>query len=174
MTNEPKRPKRTYPVDSFGPELLSALREGGRRTIRIPLPHWRQGVHMQMRLQQLRQALRRESHPLMSVTNRARTKLLFGEKAGLEPIDTITNSRGVVRPANPMSPCVLIVEPSDSEFADALASAGIVADDIADDVLIPSPPVDAAPSDDSETHEDFLSRITREAAEANSKKQGGV
>jgi len=124
------RPKASrYPVSSFGPELLAILLKGARERVEIPCPDQRYMKYLQMRLQMLRGAMARESHPQYGLVTRARTTRQWDHT-----VDKDTD-------------CVLIVQPNDAQFSDALRAAGITVSDATQDLLAPDLLPDVEPVD---------------------------
>lgn len=126
---------RTYPIESFGPQVMSALRDGSQREVIIPFPSYRLAFRFQSRIQLLRKQMRDQNHPLWPVVAKAQTSLRWGEKAGFEKVEEIINSRGTPRPKNSLVPAKLYVFPRDSEFSDALDKAGVKIEELPDDPL---------------------------------------
>ena len=62
-------------VASFDPKLIEALRVGSRQTLRIPLATYGQAHRLRFRLHSLLAALRRESSPLVIVTEKVHIKI---------------------------------------------------------------------------------------------------
>lgn len=113
--------KRSHlPVISFGPELFEALIRGSKERVEIgPMPY-RVALKLQYRINHLRAAMQTETHEHATLVLRARTSITWSS-------DTpISVSRNRVRvPIDRNAPCVVIVEPHDSEFGDLLRNAGI-------------------------------------------------
>lgn len=128
MSQTPPKP-RTYPLVSFGPEIFNALVEGSRREITISLPTYRLAIHFQQRIHMLRKALRESRHELSAVVQRARTSVVWGERAGQKAVEETSNSRGVRRPVDPETPCKVIIRPQDAQFAAAIKAAGVHVDE---------------------------------------------
>lgn len=57
------RPKRAYPVSSYGPELMAALVKANREPVTLDFPNRRIAAKFQLRINQLRAAMRGENHP---------------------------------------------------------------------------------------------------------------
>lgn len=112
--------------ESFGPELLAALIEGSRRTLELELPEYRKGVFLRQRLHQLRTAMDRTKHPMASLVQKTKLSLLYGKEAGYPDVLEERRKNGIRFPTDPSVPCKLILSPRDSEFAAALAKAGVV------------------------------------------------
>ena len=130
------RPKASrYPVTSFGPELMAILLKGAREKVSIPCPDQRFMKHLQMRLQMLRGAMAREKHPQYNLVTRARTTRKWNTALGKD-VD-----------------CVLVVQPNDAQFTDALRAAGVTVTPNDEDLLrhpeaLSSPSLDPAVEDE--------------------------
>lgn len=116
-------PKRNpLPVSSFGPEILAALIKGTQEVVKVEFKNAKIARRFQLRLQQLRGAMKREEHPLADLSQRATTSLLWGERAGVEyKSDTKGSSYACV-----------IIRPRDTEFVSAINKAGVRVTDEAD------------------------------------------
>ena len=129
------RPKASrYPVTSFGPELMAILLKGAREKVSIPCPDQRFMKHLQMRLQMLRGAMAREKHPQYNLVTRARTTRQWS-------------------PLGKDLECVLVVQPNDAQFTDALRAAGVSVTSNDEDLLrhpepLPSPSLDPVVDDE--------------------------
>jgi hypothetical protein len=130
-----------FPVISFGPELLTLLLQGGRKSVTLRFGDdeaaRKKMESLQLRIHSLRGAMRREGHPDYALATRAHTSRQWDTT----PEGKKTNFR-------------LEIRPKDSEFRQVIADAGIDVEDTgAAEILvsepIPSPsPVEehAAPS----------------------------
>lgn len=107
------------PVESFGPELLSALLSGAKEKIEVPLP-WKAAVRFRQRIQQLRHSMRATSHSQYPLASQARVSISWDDK-----VVTKKSSRGVKWPGDPLTPCIVTIAPADSEFTDVLKAAGV-------------------------------------------------
>jgi len=126
------RPKMSrYPVSSFGPELMAVLLKGARERVELPCEDQRHMKYLQMRLQMLRGAMARESHPDYTLVTRARTSRTWNREAGQD--------------VN----CVLVVQPNDIQFADTFRAAGIAVDDINVDDVVDGPDILPEPIGDT-------------------------
>jgi hypothetical protein len=95
-------PKTKYPIESFGPQLMSALKRGGRE-----------------RITTLRQRMRQLEHPDYMIATRAKVSLFWGSKAveqgaPAEWRDDDEGTRGAL----------IVIQPRDSEFESILSKAG--------------------------------------------------
>jgi hypothetical protein len=118
-------PKTKFPIESFGPELMQALLEGGRRRLVIKFEEgnrigWRRAHKFRQRIHMLRQRMRQEGHPDYMLATRARASLFWGPRAVEEgaPAHWKEDHNGHLG-------AWLVIKPQDSEFADALAKSGI-------------------------------------------------
>lgn len=117
--------KRSYPIESFGPEIMQALLKGAREEIFIELPSYRSGVYFLSRIHHLRKRMQEESHEAYGVVSKARCTLLWGERAGYEKVEEVTNSQNSPRPKSKDVPVKIRIAPHDAEFAAALKKAGV-------------------------------------------------
>jgi len=86
------------PVSSYAPEFLEIFRRGAQEEVRITLTDAKMAHRLRFRLNNLRRDLRKEQHPLATVSN------------------------GVtLRVDGP----ILLIEPSDDDFLAAIQEAGI-------------------------------------------------
>ena len=149
--NEPKtrRPRPPRPVESFGPELMSALMRGaleGGLTLSLP---WRDAVRFRLRVHQLREAMRMAKHDKYPLVARVRVSINVPPNVELVP----QGSNYIPRDRSTL--CEVVLRPNDSEFSSALHQAGI---DVNRELSSPSPstsPV-AEPSPSLDTIEDIL------------------
>jgi hypothetical protein len=107
-----------YPLASFGPELMEVLLKGARERVEIPFPDHRTMAFFQMRIQMLRGAMARESHPQYSLAARARTARTW---------DFASKDKN--------KNCVLVIQPNDFQFRDILAGIGITPSSHTQDLL---------------------------------------
>lgn len=120
-----------YPLASFGPELMEILLKGARERVEIPCPDHRTMAFLQMRIQMMRGAMARESHPQYALAARARTSRTW---------DFEGNNRD--------KKCVLVIQPNDFQFRDILAGVGIIPQKHTEDLLTdaPAPPTPVDPT----------------------------
>lgn len=111
--NLPK--KRRYPVSSFGPELMAALKKGAVETVTLKFPNLKTATFFHHRLHTLRAAMRDEGHPDAQLVSRARAVKLWGTKLGKEYEDDHQGNRA----------CHVVIQPNDAQFNEALKEAGI-------------------------------------------------
>lgn len=107
------------PVESFGPEIFQALIEGAKRKITLELPY-RKAVYFRLRANQLRNQMRLLSHPQYSVVSQTRITIAWPPSTPVRQ-----TSKRVSIPLDVETPCTLTIAPSDSEFTEALARAGV-------------------------------------------------
>lgn len=151
----PAKP-RTYPVASFGPEMMQALLRGARERYEVgPLPYSK-AVNFRQRMNRLRIAMRNESHPHYATVARVSCAIVWGPKAGLPPIEEATSSRNVKYPRNSDDPAKLIIQPHDKEFNDVLVASGISAETMQNDPLDEFPNSTENPSG---TSDDYLDQV---------------
>jgi len=150
-------PKTKYPIEAFGPELMTALVEGGRRRIVIPFSEGggegKKKAHtFQRRIHTLRQRMRQENHQDYMIAARAKVSLFWGDKAVSEGgpeawKDDPDGKRGAL----------IVIRPHDSEFAEVLASVGITAGG----VMPPKSEAEPKPEPDREDFEELLDELQR-------------
>lgn len=115
---QPPPEKAPRPVESFGPELFAALLKGATEEVKVPMT-WRQAVRFRQRVHQMREAMRRTSHPKYEICTKVRI--------GIEvPFDcpTVKSGRHKV-PVDKGIKVTLVLSPNDSEFGPLLAAAGV-------------------------------------------------
>jgi hypothetical protein len=123
-------PRTKFPIESFGPELMTALLKGGRERLAIPFAGpdgaGKRKAHMfQRRIHTLRQRMRQENHPDYMLATRARVSLFWGERAVDEggPPEWREDPDGHLG-------ALIVIRPHDSEFSDILSQAGIKAGEV--------------------------------------------
>lgn len=114
-------PKTKFPIESFGPELMQALLEGGRNRLVIPFPGAdgagkRKAHTFQQRIHMLRQRMREERHPQYPLAARVRVSLLWGAKAAEAgaPAEWRADPKGKLG-------AYIVIQPRDSEFNEVAA-----------------------------------------------------
>lgn len=119
MKNNSQPPEKApRPVESFGPELLAALLKGATEEVHVPMT-WRQAIRFRQRVHQMREAMRRTSHPKYELCTKVRISIDF-------PPDTPTTKSGRhLVPVDRGIPVKLVLSPNDSEFGPLLLAAGI-------------------------------------------------
>lgn len=121
-----RRSRTPSPVSSFGPELLETLLRGAVERVEIPCDSMEQMMFLQLRLQTLRGAMKRESHPQYALVSRARTSRKWDHEAfPMEGRKAPMHATG----------CVLVIQPNDAQFRDILSRAGIKPTENAQDIL---------------------------------------
>lgn len=123
-------PKTKYPIEAFGPELMTALVAGGQREVIIPFDNLsniegsgkRRGHKFQQRIHMLRQRMRELEHPDYKFAARARVSLFWGDRAAAELGDKFASFAGDDRG---LRGAVVVIRPHDSEFSDILTKAGV-------------------------------------------------
>lgn len=121
--------KRTPSIESFGPELMAALLKGARERYTITLPY-RSAIKFRQRIYLLRQAMREANHEMYSAVSRTRITITWPEAT-----PTQRNKWGFAWPLDRATLCIVTVEPQDSEFASALAQAGVETKELESDPL---------------------------------------
>lgn len=113
-----KREKAPRPVESFGPELLAALLKGATTGVTVPMT-WRQAIRFRQRVHQMRESMRKTSHPKYELCTRVRI--------GIElPTGCVTVKSGRhLVPTDKGVEVKLVLSPNDSEFGPLLAAVGI-------------------------------------------------
>lgn len=118
------KPKTKYPIESFGPELMAALKQGGLTRVVIPFvgDKGKTMAHsFQRRIHTLRQRMREEEHIDYMITTRAMCSIFWGERAvGQHPCaetwkEDYNGNKGAI----------IVIKPRDSEFSDILNEAGV-------------------------------------------------
>lgn len=155
--------KRVHLVASFGPEVMQALLRGAREEFTVgPLPY-RQAIQFMQRLNKLRQAMMNENHVQYPIVARTKITVVWGEKAGLPPVEEKLSSRNVPSPRDINVLAKLIIRPHDSEFNKVLIDSGIDAASLKED------PIDGLVPRDDPSGVDFLGQVL---AESNKKPPG--
>lgn len=123
---------RVHTVDSFGPELLVALLRGSKSRFEIPLPSYRMAVRFQLRMNQLRKAMRETNHPMSTMVSRASISIQW-------PMNTtmIRRTNGVRTPTDKNIPATIVIQPHDLEFNASLLAAGVAPAELHEDPLDP-------------------------------------
>lgn len=111
MTLTPKKPsrKRRYPVSSFGPELMAALKKGAVEKVELKFPSMKAAIFFQHRIHTLRSMMREENHPDAELVSRARTARHW---------DAANDPKGE-------KGCSLIIQPNDIQFRSIVEAAGV-------------------------------------------------
>lgn len=130
-------------VESFGPEIMAALVQGATKRIVLQVPY-RKAVHFRQRANALRAAMRNTNHTMYSAISQTTITITW-------PPSTVEekSSRGVRRPKDPNTPCTLTIAPADSEFTDALTSAGVT-------IVPPKPSPDTGPGIGDDILSDYV------------------
>lgn len=125
------------PIDSFGPELFNALREGSHRRVAMDLPY-RDAVKLRTRIHRLRAKMGEQGHTLYGLMMKAELRIEI-------PKGTPTKSRyrNIQTPIDPGALVTLVIAPRDSDFAEAIRKAGVTVqplttDDTGDTPTTPS------------------------------------
>ncbi len=98
-------PKAPQPVASFDARLLELFRRAAEEPVRVVFPSARAAHRLRFRLHSLRQAMRREAHPMLALA------------------EAVT-----IRITHSIDATVLIAGPADDDLASALDSIGLVVD----------------------------------------------
>lgn len=110
--------KAPRPVESFGPELLTALLKGATQEVSVPMT-WKQAIRFRQRVHSMREAMRRTSHPKYELCSRVAITIEL-------PLGTPTEVSGRHRiPTDRNIGVRVILSPNDSQFGPLLAAAGI-------------------------------------------------
>lgn len=125
-------PRIKDPVDSFGPEIFNALKEGSYRRVEMQLTY-RDAVRLRTRIHRLRAKMGEQGHQLYGMVMKAELCIEV-------PPDTPTKTsyRNIKTPVDPNSPVTLVIRPRDSDFKDAILKAGVKVDTIIEDVSEPT------------------------------------
>lgn len=114
--SSPRKP----PIESFGPELFNTLIEGSKRKIEVETTYTI-AVKFRLRIHQLRNRMREESHPLYRVAAKTKLSIQWDEIA----VNTVRGRRGLKYPSDRRSLVKLIIEPHDNEFSELLKAQGV-------------------------------------------------
>lgn len=122
------KPKSKYPVASFGPELLNFLRKAGQEKVVVvfadegePQGKGKKTAHnFQRRVNTLRSKMREENHPDYKFVYRVKVSIFWGADAiphgaSKEWEHDTKGDRGAI----------VVGQPHDLEFRDALVKAGL-------------------------------------------------
>lgn len=107
----PRRRRRLYSVESFGPKVLSILMHGAKGQQEFTAP-WNKVIRLRQRVYQLREAMRRERHPIYPLVSRVQITIPEwpDPRFGPKPSDTIVR-------------CIL--GPTDHQYDDIIQQLGI-------------------------------------------------
>jgi hypothetical protein len=111
----PNKRRRRYPVASFGPEMMAALKKGAVETVTLKFPNLKAATFFHHRIHTLRAAMREENHPDAELVARARAMKVWGAKLGK---DYETDFKGE-------KACHVVIQPNDAQFADVMKEAGV-------------------------------------------------
>lgn len=111
----PAKRKRRYPVSSFGPEMMAALKKGAVEKLVLKFPNLKAATFFHHRLHTLRSAMREEQHPDAELVSRARASKVWGAKLGEEYANDFKGLKA----------CHIVIEPNDAQFNAVLAEAGV-------------------------------------------------
>src|SRR5882672_7220953 len=158
------RKERTYPLESFGPQITQLLIEGSQRKIVVEEGlTYASAIRLQLRIQSLRKQMRIQAHPMWKVVAKAKVSVLWGAKAGFAPVEMKHNSRNYPFTKDNTVPAKVIVQPRDGEFSSALTAAGVAIKDLAadplEDLAAPPAPPEPEPKLDTRIAPDFLDRL---------------
>lgn len=115
------RPRNKYPIESFGPELMTALVKGGKEGLELRFETKTLAHRFQQRVHMLRQRMREESHPDYTVASRAVVSLLWGPKSEVKEWDEDHMGK---------KGALIRIRPRDSEFGQVLKNAGVTEQEI--------------------------------------------
>jgi hypothetical protein len=161
------------PIESFGPELMNALREGGRPNGRVIIRFDRpDGVGkkfahtFQRRIHTLRQRMRDLGHPDYPVAMRAQVRLVWGKKslAWGAPSDWASDDHG-------KKGALIVITPRDSEFAEFVSPAHHITpptDDVAKSPQPTQPPTPTKAQRAKADYDDFLDELERQQSNSES------
>lgn len=111
----PAKKKRRYPVSSFGPAMMAALKKGAVEKVVLKFPNLKSATFFHHRLHLLRAAMREENHSESALVSRARATKEWGEKLGPAFADDVRGLRA----------CHIVIQPNDDQFNSVLEEAGI-------------------------------------------------
>lgn len=148
------KPKSKYPIEAFGPELMSALLRGGRQRVVLKFlgANGKALAHsFQRRIHTLRQRMRQEDHPHYILAAKAKVSIMWGEKA-IEfgaPEDWLDDANG-------KKGAFIVVQPHDIEFRSILEDAGLAMPPVEPTITEEPYPNGARPE---QTIDDLLSEL---------------
>lgn len=116
MSKHERAPK---PIESFGPELFQALLEGSKKKLVLKMPYTK-AVRFRLRINQLRETMRRLQHEKYTAVSQARITVKWPEGT---PVRKYPG--GNLWPVDKNVECEVIIQPNDNEFRDVLAAAGV-------------------------------------------------
>lgn len=113
-------PKTKFPIEAFGPQLMSALVAGGTRRVVIRMPNRAMAKRFQLRINMLRQRMRQENHPDYMIATRSRCSVFWGTRAISEGGDTTWR-----HDTDGLLGALVVLQPHDIEFNEVLAASGV-------------------------------------------------
>lgn len=116
-----ERRRTKYPLESFGPELIEAMKKAALGVVRVRFASKRKAHVFQQRIHMLRGRMERANHPDFKLVAKVRTSLLYGTKA--DPSWPDRGSRDMEQPA------IVELKPYDIEFISELREAGVISSD---------------------------------------------
>lgn len=136
-------PTSRFPIESFGPELMTLLLKGGREQV-ILRGTYRKLSNFRTRIGLLRTQMILQKHKMYPVASRAGFLLLWGKRAGEflasrnEPVPagflsdpSFKTKKNYNRyPIDRDVPALLVVQPRDLQFRSLLEDAGITSAEI--------------------------------------------
>lgn len=115
MTSEPQLPKRRrrlYSVESFGPKVLSILMHGAKGQQEFTAP-WNLVIRLRQRIYQLREAMRREQHAMYPLVSRVQITIPEYPDPRIRPH------------SGPETPVRAILGPTDHQYDGIIDQLGI-------------------------------------------------
>src|SRR5687768_4773528 len=103
------RKRSKLPIESFGPELMTALLAGSKGEVRLPMPY-RTAVNFRRRIHQLRARMREENHPQRGLVERAQVRILWGKDAGLDPVELKRTDNSNKTPVDLDAPAIVLLK----------------------------------------------------------------
>lgn len=136
------KPRTKLPIESFGPEIMTALIAGATRVVELPMAYGT-AVRFRRRVHQLRARMREEGHPQRTLVERTRVSIVWGKEAGLAEPELRRTDHSQKVPVDKQTPCKVVLKPYDEEFNAALKAANINVDvNVGSDLKLPSDPND--------------------------------
>src|SRR5262245_18500354 len=111
----PSKRRGRYPVSSFGPEMMAALKEGAVDRVVLKFPNLKTATFFHHSLHTLRAAMRAENHPDAELVSRARASKIWGARLGEGFADDFKGEKG----------CNVVIQPNDAQFGEAPQEAGV-------------------------------------------------
>lgn len=118
LQKKPPRAKAPRPVESFGPEILSALMRGATEGLEFRTSY-ATAIRFRLRVHQLRESMRRSGHEKYELVCRVRVSIKWPNETPVTKLGrhNVPDDRSVE--------CIVTLSPNDSEFSELLQAAGV-------------------------------------------------